>query len=185
METRAEKIARLQSILAQPSSIAPLTANQKRGFDAARLARLDTLKELEKADKADKADKAIADKALADNAMTYQENNKSTVSSTLGNALSTAGDIVVSAGDAAAHIPTPGSIATPLIILLVFFLALIPIAGNTRLKWLWLVVTGNADMASGVASGDIKRASATTNSTNPSTSPPSFVGIIPYMSLEV
>lgn len=165
METRQEKIARLQSILANPTVITPLTADQKRGIDAARLSRLDTSKELEDA-----------------RALQEQEDQERSIS--LGNAITTAGDMLASTGDAVSHIPTPGSIATPLIILLVFFLALIPIAGNTRLKWLWLVVSGNADMAAGIASGDITPPGTSKDSASSST--PSYsIGIIPYMSLEV
>ena len=102
----------------------------------------------------------------------------------LRSVVTTTNDVLTSVGDSVSTIPTPGTIATPLIILLVFFLALIPIAGNTRLKWLWLVVSGNADMAAGIASGDIKRASQTSDNTTPS-NPAYSIGIIPYMSLEV
>ena len=161
METRQEKIARLQSILANPTAIAPLTADQKRGFDAARLTRLDATKEL--------------DQSLSSQ---QQENTPSTLST----AIQATNDILSSTSDVVSHVPTPGTIATPLIILLVFFLALIPIAGNTRLKWLWLVVSGNADMVAGVASGDFK---STSNASAAQSTPSYSIGIIPYMSLEV
>ena len=44
-------------------------------------------------------------------------------------------------------LPTPGSIAIPLILLLVFFFLLIPINGHTRFVWLWLVLSGNAEIS--------------------------------------
>ena len=184
MDTRQEKIAQLQSILANPSLITPLTANQKRGFDAARVSRLDTSKELERnlllQQKETLQENAVQERASEAERRTIEERR-----SAIETAITTSGNILHSTGDTVAHIPTPGTIATPLIILLVFFLALIPIAGNTRLKWLWLVVTGNADMVAGVASGDItKGASLQQNSTN-QPSPPFSIGIIPYMSLEV
>lgn len=56
-------------------------------------------------------------------------------------------------------LPTPGSLLFPLIILLVFFLLLIPVNGHTRLVWIWLVLTGNAEISGsnpnlgGIASG--------------------------------
>lgn len=45
------------------------------------------------------------------------------------------------------RLPTPGSIAVPLILLLLLFFILIQINGNSRLAWLWLVLTGNARIA--------------------------------------
>ena len=53
-------------------------------------------------------------------------------------------------------IPTYGSILFPLSILLVFFFLLLPVNGHTRAMWMWLTLTGQADIApiGGVASGD-------------------------------
>jgi hypothetical protein len=50
-------------------------------------------------------------------------------------------------------VPTPGSVMLPLIVLIVFFVMLLPVNGHTRFVWLWLTVTGNADIVNG-ASGD-------------------------------
>lgn len=50
-------------------------------------------------------------------------------------------------------LPTPGSIVLPLILLLVFFMILIPINGKSRIAWLWLVVTGNAQIQLGSDTG--------------------------------
>lgn len=43
-----------------------------------------------------------------------------------------------------ANLPAPGTIATPLILLILFFFILIQYGGFSRLQWLWLVLTGNA-----------------------------------------
>jgi hypothetical protein len=44
---------------------------------------------------------------------------------------------------------TPGSILLPVLILLVLFLAVMPVNGYPRLAWLWFVVTGNASLTGG------------------------------------
>ena len=53
-------------------------------------------------------------------------------------------------------IPTYGSIMLPLSVLLVFFFLLLPVNGHTRAMWLWLTLTGHAEIApiGGSASGD-------------------------------
>lgn len=50
-------------------------------------------------------------------------------------------------GAAIGSIPIPGSLLLPLTVLLLFFFALIPINGHTRLMWLWLVLSGNAHLS--------------------------------------
>lgn len=50
-------------------------------------------------------------------------------------------------GAAIGSVPIPGSILLPMSILLLFFFALIPINGHTRLMWLWLVLSGNAHLS--------------------------------------
>ena len=57
------------------------------------------------------------------------------------------------AGDLLARIPTPTSLLFPLVILLVFFFLLIPVNGQTRAVWLWLVLTGNARIGQGSGGG--------------------------------
>lgn len=42
--------------------------------------------------------------------------------------------------------PMPGGLFLPIAVLFLFFLALLPINGQTRLQWLWSVVTGNASL---------------------------------------
>lgn len=43
-----------------------------------------------------------------------------------------------------ANIPTPGGVWLPFLLLMFFFLALFPVNGHTRLKWLFLVIIGQA-----------------------------------------
>lgn len=64
-----------------------------------------------------------------------------------------AGRIVKNTSVTLERIPTPGSIVFPLIVLGVFFFLLLPVNGHTRFVWLWLVLTGNAEISNG-ASGD-------------------------------
>jgi hypothetical protein len=43
-------------------------------------------------------------------------------------------------------IPTPGDLWVPLALLLFFFLVLFPVNGHTRIMWLWMTITGNAQI---------------------------------------
>lgn len=45
-----------------------------------------------------------------------------------------------------AKLPTPGAILTPLIVLLILFMILVPFNGKTRIVWLWYAFTGNASI---------------------------------------
>lgn len=45
------------------------------------------------------------------------------------------------------NIPTPGSLLLPFVILMVFFFLLLPVNGHTRFIWLWLVLTGQAEIS--------------------------------------
>lgn len=49
-----------------------------------------------------------------------------------------------SANKWAAHIPTPGGVWLPFLILMALFMILFPNNGHTRLKWLFLVIIGQA-----------------------------------------
>lgn len=44
------------------------------------------------------------------------------------------------------NVPTPGDLTVPLIILGILFLLLVTYNGQTRFQWLWLVLTGNANV---------------------------------------
>ena len=48
------------------------------------------------------------------------------------------------AGSQIRQLPIPGGIGVPLSILLFLWLVFIPYNGHTRLRWLWLSITGNA-----------------------------------------
>lgn len=47
------------------------------------------------------------------------------------------------------NIPTPGSLLFPFIVLMIFFFLLLPVNGHTRFVWLWLVLTGQAEISGG------------------------------------
>lgn len=116
----------------------PLTADEKRGFDAARITRLDDEKQTDKLSQQQQA--AVQQELL------QQQKQQDIFDKTSSSAVNSAKKIVHGAGVKLERIPTPGSIMLPLVILLVFFFLLIPVNGHTRLQWLWLVVTGNADI---------------------------------------
>lgn len=43
-------------------------------------------------------------------------------------------------------LPSPGGIIFPLLILMIFFFAIVPVGGKTRLGWIWAVLTGEASL---------------------------------------
>lgn len=43
-------------------------------------------------------------------------------------------------------VPIPGGLAVPLVILIILFLLLLPVNGHTRIMWLWLALTNNAEI---------------------------------------
>lgn len=54
------------------------------------------------------------------------------------------------------RVSTPGSILLPVAILILLYLAVIPVNGYPRLAWLWFVITGNAALSgtgAGIAQG--------------------------------
>lgn len=59
-------------------------------------------------------------------------------------AIKTSGKIVHGADVRIGSIPQPGSIVFPLVVLLLLFFLIVPVNGQTRLGWLWAVLTGNA-----------------------------------------
>lgn len=60
--------------------------------------------------------------------------------------VSAASNVVKGTGIKLAGIPTPGGILFPLVVLLVFFFLLVPVSGHTRAVWLWMVLSGNAQV---------------------------------------
>ena len=88
----------------------------------------------------------------------------------------------------------PGGLFLPIAVLFLFFLALLPIGGQTRLQWLWSVVTGNAELSqmdiAGPTGVDVGPGSLTSPGNpggsgpvqvvNPAPPPTSGTGLIPF-----
>jgi hypothetical protein len=73
------------------------------------------------------------------------------------------GDYLRAGNQYVSGLPTPGGIATPLIILIIFLFILIQIGGHTRLQWLWLVLTNNAFVGGGSNTSTSSTSTSTTN----------------------
>lgn len=119
-----------------PAPITSLTADQKRAFDANRQQQRD----LEGQEEKSKLQQAMAAKEMEQEAQAEQDAFEKSAAATA----SAASRIATGAKVRLASIPTPGSIVLPLIILVVFFVLLLPVNGHTRLVWLWMVLSGNA-----------------------------------------
>ncbi len=63
-------------------------------------------------------------------------------------ALAAAGSPIEPAANWFAHLPTPGSLATIVILLIIFVLAIVPVddQGTTRIKLVWLTLTGKTHL---------------------------------------
>ena len=135
------------------SNAGKLTADEKRFIDAQRQAQNDEERRAEKFEAKQKAEQ---------DAFTRSAN--ATVQAAQG--------IVRGTGVAIGSLPTPGSLILPLAILLVFFFLLLPVNGHTRLVWLWLVLTGNAEIQQGGSSSSTSSTATPSSSTitTPSTS---------------
>ncbi len=83
--------------------------------------------------------KEAADKLRAEQ---LQEANKAKAIKAGQKALKNAGNVVHGADVKIGAIATPGSILTPLVLLLLFFFVLVQINGYTRIQWFWQVITG-------------------------------------------
>ncbi len=83
--------------------------------------------------------KEEADKLRAEQ---LQEANKAAAIKAGQKALKNAGNVVHDADVKIGAIATPGSILTPLVLLLLFFFVLVQIGGYTRIQWFWQVITG-------------------------------------------
>ncbi len=81
-----------------------------------------------------------------------------------------------------AALPTPGSLWFPLALLLLFFFILITYGGNTRLQWLWLVLTNNAGFNLG---GQGQTTETTPASTTPAFGQPQTLSLAPQPSIPV
>ncbi len=92
--------------------------------------------------------KEEADKLRAEQ---LQEANKAAAIKAGQKALKNAGQIVHGADVRVGAIPTPGSIITPLILLLLFFFILVQINGYSRVQWFWQVITGASRVGTSAA----------------------------------
>ena len=114
-----------------------MTADEKRAFDATRQAAIDRQK-------------------MLDDAMQAQQKERDAFKTSGQKTAAALRRVVKGTGVRLASLPTPGSIVLPLVVLLAFFFLLLPVNGHTRFMWLWLVVTGNADIGQGSGASDTK-----------------------------
>lgn len=70
-------------------------------------------------------------------------------------------------------VPIPGGIGLPLAILFALFLLLLPVNGHTRIMWLWLAVTGQAQIGGALTPITALAAPATNSPTSYNTGSPS------------
>jgi hypothetical protein len=110
-----------------------LTADEKRYIDAQRQAQSDIDRQ-------------------AESDVQQQQERESAFDRSANATVNAAGGILRGTGLTLASLPTPGDLILPLGILLVFFFLLLPVNGHTRLVWIWLVLTGNAEIQQGGSS---------------------------------
>ena len=97
----------------------------------------------------------LIDEAIKERERQEQE-RKDKFKTSANNVVDKSGQVWRGATAQLGRIPTPGSIILPLVVLLVFFFMLLPVNGHTRFVWLWLVLTGNANIGdnSGQTAGE-------------------------------
>jgi hypothetical protein len=138
-----------------------LTADEKRGYDAARQDRLD----------AESKQNDIIARQEQDLQRQQEEERarEDLFTKTASDTTTAIGNIVKGTGVQIERLPQPGSLVTPLVILLVFFFLLLPVNGHTRFVWIWLTLTGNAEI------GD-NNSNVSGSSGNFATTPPASSG---------
>lgn len=77
------------------------------------------------------------------------KNNRHALVKAAGRTWRNASRILHGADLSIGSLPSPGGIAFPLILLLLFFFLLIQVNGNSRVGWLWQVLTKNASVGTG------------------------------------
>lgn len=122
--------------LSTDAPLTELTADQKRAYDANRQRAIDQKAEQEKIAK--EQDAALRQQLATEKA--EEDAFKASARATVQGAK----NIVRGTGVTLGNLPQPGSIVLPLVVLIVFFLLLIPVNGHTRFVWLWMVLSGNA-----------------------------------------
>ena len=75
-----------------------------------------------------------------------QEASKSRFVKTSERAIKKSGELVHGADVRIGALPQPGSIVFPLVVLLLLFFILIQVGGYSRIQWLWLVLSGQAQV---------------------------------------
>ena len=78
------------------------------------------------------------------------------------------GELASNVGGTIATVSTPGSIFLPITLLLIFFFLILPVNGMTRAQWLWLALTGGAQIVSG-SGGNFTSGSGDIGEPDPST----------------
>lgn len=146
------------------SNAGKITADEKRFLDAQRQAQSDEEKRAEKFNAEQNAKQDAFERSAGATANAVQ-------------------GIVKGTGVAVASLPTPGSLMLPLVILLLFFFLLLPVNGHTRLVWLWLVLTGNAEIQQGGGSSSTGPATTPSSPSTTSSSAPSSNGSLPVVNL--
>ena len=147
-----------------PAQRPKLTADEKRAIDAQRQAESDLQRQ---------AERIQAQQQAQEDALVRSAN--ATI-----NAL---GGTWRGAALTLEGIPTPGSLFLPLMVLLIFFLLLLPVNGHTRLVWLWLTLTGNAQIQQSAGGGGDTSGTSTTTATTSApaagttTNPPMMTGV--------
>jgi hypothetical protein len=95
----------------------------------------------------------------------FQAKQQNLLSKGVGSAVGAVGSIKNGVG----RISMPGGLLLPVLTLLILFFLIVPVNGNTRAAWLWLVLSGNASIngdaqggSSGEASSNVSPATTST-----------------------
>ena len=134
---RQAQMATIAAALQNPTPT-PLTADEKRGYDVARQQRQD--------DEKSTRQQLLDNEKAFQQELTEQKEQEDLFTRTASDTTQAIGNIVRGTSVRLERLPTPGSLVLPLVILLVFFFLLLPVNGHTRFVWIWLVLTGNADI---------------------------------------
>ena len=98
-------------------------------------------------------DQLTQDERLANADQALMLKRQSLIKAQAQKAYKSGGRAVNSVKNGIGRIPMPTGLWLPIVVLLVLSMLLIQINGNTRLGWLWLVMTGNAELPSAQAQG--------------------------------
>lgn len=150
MAARSEAIANIQAELDTPLTSNGASSNGNGSVLEPRPApNVDAPTPLTKEDEKQKKEAAKAqseeEKRVADIEAARQQQQQK-VQGLAGATLQQAGNIWRNTKVRLGDVPTPGSILLPLAILLLGFFILIPVNGHSRFVWLWLALSGNAQI---------------------------------------